>query len=144
MIHINKSAMSLEALKQMQAFKRLRPRQRMFVLTVVQQIIDGFDLDSAAISMATQAASYEPTTAESRRIFGYQMLREKKILDVLRIYSQFGKSARQVAIAELKSAMDAAPEGSLERRKLVAQYGKLVFKLSKKLKARKAHGNRKS
>jgi hypothetical protein len=137
MIRINKSEMPLEALEQTKAFKRLQPRQRMFVLTIVQQIVDGFDLDSAAISMATQAASYEPTTAESRRIFGYQMLREKKILEVLRIYSRFGKSARQVAIDELKSAMDAAPEGSLERRKLVAQYGKIVFKASKKKSKRK-------
>jgi len=136
MIQINKSAMTLEALTRTKEFKRLNPRQRAFVQTIVQQIIQGFDLDSAAILLATQSALYEPTTAESRRIFGYQMLREKKLVDVLRVYSRFGKSARQVALDELKSAMDAAPEGSPERRKLVTQYGKLVFKKTKRRKSR--------
>ncbi len=142
MIRINKSGMTLESLEQTKAFKRLQPRQRLFVQTIVQQIIDGFDLDSAAISLATQAASYEPTTAESLRIFGYQLLREKKIQAALRAYSRFGKSARQVALEELKSAMDAAPEGSLERRKLVAQYGKLIFKPTKKVSKGKRHARK--
>lgn len=130
MIHITKSRMNRKALEQTKEFKRLSPRQRMFVLTIVQQVIQGADLDSAAILLATMSAAYEPTTAESRRVFGYQLLGEKKIQAALRIYSRFGKSARQVAMDELKSAMDAAPEGSKKREKLVQLYGQAAFGIS--------------
>jgi len=70
--------MTVDALTETKAFKRLSPQAQMFVLSYLRS-----DGDRA---YATGAA-YDVNSSESRRVFGYAILKSRGVSSVLRLYN---------------------------------------------------------
>lgn len=154
MIQIKKSKMTREQLEQTPEYMSLTRKQRFFISTLVQTVID-LGLPDPAFACSSAFGN----TGELARTMSYQVLRKPKVQAVLRVYENYGKtpkqvhdeeiqSTRQQYLAELKSEMDASTGAKRER--LVALYGQLIFgktpkhpvKRKSSKKKGKSNGNR--
>ena len=99
--------MTIERLTETSAFKRLSPQEQMFVISFVNS---GGDREFAT------GASYDVTSAESRRTFGYAVLKGKGVAAVLRLYND------GVFLDTLKTELAARHTGKVktQMRKLIA------------------------
>src|SRR6266853_7040684 len=117
-----KSRMTLAALEQTSEFLSLSVKQRFWVTTYIQSLIDCGMVDPI---LATQAA-YQ-TQGENARTFAYQLLRNKKVQATLRVFWNFGKSKRGIFLDDLQAEIEASPIGSPARERLIALYAQMVF-----------------
>src|SRR5882762_6944769 len=130
MAPIIKSRMTLQALEQTAEFRALSVKQRFWVQTYVQSLVDGI-VDPV---LATQSAY--ATEGENARTFSYQLRRNRKIQATLRVFWNFGKSKRGIFLDDLQAEIAAARPGSAARERLIALYVQTIFggKKSKKEK----------
>jgi hypothetical protein len=139
------SRISLQALQRTPEFQRLSVKARMFVATYVGSYES---LGSPDAVLATKSAYQNDgeNAAENARKMSYAIVKNKKVAACLRVWRDFGKSKRDVFIEDLERQMNAAPEGSAKRDRLVQLYGQAAFgakipktrkSFKKKSKARK-------
>lgn len=114
--------MTIEQLSKTPEFRKLSPKQGLFLKTYIQSFLDLGEFDP---KLATRSA-YDTSQTEHARIFSYQLLKQKKVQAALRVWRNFGKSKRQIAIDDLETELNATPVGSAARRKLLALRAELL------------------
>lgn len=105
--------MSLDALSRAPEFRALTVRQQLWVETYAAS---ERDLGSPDAKLATRVA-FECGDQNIHRI-SFQMLRKRRIKAVLRVWHNFGKSERRIALDDLRADIAASKEGSAARAKL--------------------------
>jgi hypothetical protein len=121
--------MSLDALSRTPEFKALTIRQALWVQTYVCSIRDLGIPDAA---FATQSAF--GNHGENARTMSYQLLRNPKVKVAIRIWLNFGKSERQIALADLRADIAASRPGSLARARMRQIETKLIGKPKRRSK----------
>jgi hypothetical protein len=126
--------MTHSELEQTPEFRSLSVKQKFWVTTYLQSLIDCGMVDPI---LATQAA-YQ-NEGENARTMSYYVLRNKKVQATLRVFLNFGKSKRGVFIDDLKAEIEASRPGSAVRERLIALYAQVNFgaKIPKSLKSQK-------
>lgn len=129
---VHKSHMSLRQLEQTAEFQALSVQQRLFLQTYLQSLADTGKADAL---LATQVAFHNH--GENARTMAYGVLKQKKIIVALRAWRNFGKSKRQIFLADLQAEIDASKAGSAARTRLQSLYAETIFGITLK-KAKRA------
>src|SRR5579871_2914996 len=95
--------MSLDALSRTPEFKALTIRQALWLQTYVCSIRD---LGIPDAVFATQSAF--GNDGENARTMSYQLLRNPKVKAAIRVWQNFGKSERQIALDDLRADIAAS------------------------------------
>src|ERR1700728_2577529 len=108
--------MTLEALQQTPEFRRLSPKIALWVSTYVANFIMGGSLDPL---FATRS-SYDCSSDKSSRAFGYEILENKKVQAVLKVYFNFGRTEREIDLEQIEEALTKAEPGSVAHQRLLS------------------------
>jgi hypothetical protein len=115
-----KSRMTRLALEQTPEFRALSVKGQLWIQTYIQSLID---LGTADPILATQSAFQNE--GENARTMSYGVPRQKKIQACLRVFFNFGKTARGIFLDDLQAEMDAS--AGVKRERLLALYGQMKF-----------------
>jgi hypothetical protein len=133
---ILKSKMPLAVLEKTSEFRRLNVAQRFYIQTLLHGIVD-LGLEDHLFSAQVAFES------DSARVRSYAIRHSPKIQAVLRVYENYGKSARQRLLDQIQRELADAKPGSVARARLVAAYATAAFG-EKPLKKIKKSNRRKS
>jgi hypothetical protein len=129
---IKSPQMTLAELVQTPEFHALSVKQRFWVQTYIQTLVDG----AVDPILATQSAY--TTEGENARTMSYYVLRNKKVQGALRVFWNFGKAKRGVFIDDLKAEIEASRPGSAARERLISLYAQMVFGSTKWKKCKRS------
>jgi hypothetical protein len=119
---LRRSRMTLRQLEQTAEFQALPVQQKLWLQTFIQSLRDTGKADAL---LATQVAFHN--TGENARTLGYKVLRQKKLRAALKVWRNFGRSKREIFLADLQDEIDESVPGSAARSRLQLLYSQTML-----------------
>ncbi len=119
--------MSLDALSRTSEFRALSIRQQLFVQSLVSTI-----RDCGAPDKLFAVQSGFGVDGEIARVMANQLVRKPKVLAAIRVWRNFGKSEKRIALDDVRADIKASRPGSPARARLREIEAKLLSTKTKR------------